>query len=225
MRVLLAEDDLRLAAVLEEAFGEAGIDTEVVADGRITLAAAGEDDRFDVLVLDWGLPGLDGLSVCRRLRADGVATPTLMLTARSLVPDRVAALDGGADDHLAKPFHLEELLARVRALGRRGAGAGSAGREAGPLRLDLAGRRAWRDGHELALTARELDLLDLLVRRAGQVVGRETILREVWGQDADPRSNTVDVHVASLRGKLDRPFARPLLTTVRGHGYRLDVAP
>ena len=226
MRILVAEDEARLAELLEQSLSEAGWDVDVYADGRSAYAAALGDGgaAYDVLLLDWMLPQMDGISVCRRLRELGVRTPVLMLTARTTVPDRVAGLDAGADDYLVKPFDLDELLARLRALHRRAA----AEQEQEPLQvgdlvLDPLSRRTTRGGEDIELSAREFDILELLMRRAGRLVTRYTILDEVWDGDTDIRSNVIDVHVASLRAKIDRPFGTNTITTLRGSGYRIDA--
>jgi two-component system, OmpR family, response regulator len=221
--VLVAEDDARMAALLEQLLQEAGHTTTAVADGGAALAAAARGG-FDVLLLDWMLPGLSGPQVLQRLRADGHATPALLLTARGALQDRVDGLDAGADDYLAKPFEVDELLARLRALHRRGAADGLVALRAGDLTLDPVSRTVSRDRRPVVLSAREFDILALLLQRAGQVVSRFTILDEVWDGDTDLRSNTIDVHVAGLRAKVDRPFGRSSIQTVRGAGYRLDPA-
>jgi DNA-binding response OmpR family regulator len=170
------------------------------------------------------LPSLDGLTVCRRLRAVGVLTPVLILTARGTTPDKIAGLDAGADDYLSKPFDLDELLARLRALHRRRSHSEVADRQLriGDLAVDPAGRRVARAGVPIELSAREFDILRLLMERVGKVVTRYTILDEVWDGETDLRSNVIDVHVASLRAKIDRPFGTSTITTVRGVGYRID---
>lgn len=223
MRVLVAEDEARLAALLEQSLTEAGWEVDVRADGRSAYAAA-LGEAYDILLLDWMLPEMDGISVCRRLREVGLRTPVLMLTARTTVPDRIAGLDAGADDYLVKPFDLDELLARLRALHRRA----QAEEEEGPLQvgdlvLDPLARRTTRGGEEIELSAREFDILELLMRRAGRLVTRYTILDEVWDGETDIRSNVIDVHVASLRAKIDRPFGTNTITTLRGSGYRIDL--
>lgn len=220
MRVLIAEDEPRLAAFLEEALLEAGWVTELCATGAAALAAAA-DGGHDVLVLDWMLPGLTGPEVVAALRSQGRDVPVLLLTARGDIGDRVAGLDAGADDYLAKPFDLQELLARIRALHRRGSGAAVV-HHAGDLTVDAAARSVTRAGSKVGLTAREFDILLLLIQRAGRVVTRYTILDQVWDGDTDLRSNVIDVHIASLRAKVDRPFARQTIVTLRGAGYRLD---
>ena len=224
MHVLVAEDEARLAALLEQSLAEAGWEVDVHADGRSAYdaALAGGTD-YDILLLDWMLPQLDGVSVCRRLREMGVRTPVLMLTARTTVPDRITGLDAGADDYLVKPFDLDELLARLRALHRRATADGEESLQVGDLVLDPSSRRATRGGAEIELSAREFDILELLMRRAGRLVTRFTILDEVWDGETDIRSNVIDVHVASLRSKIDRPFGTNTITTLRGSGYRVDA--
>jgi two-component system OmpR family response regulator len=224
--VLVAEDDERLASLLGQSLSEAGWQVQVVHDGRAALehglGGAGSGG-YDVLLLDWMLPGYDGVTVCRELRRFDVVTPVLMLTARGEVPDKVTALDSGADDYLAKPFDLDELLARLRALVRRSSLATEAAVAVDDLVLDPGARRVHRGEVEVDLSAREFDILHLLMRQSGRVVSRYTILDEVWDGETDLRSNVIDVHVASLRGKIDRPFGTDTITTVRGAGYRIDV--
>jgi two-component system OmpR family response regulator len=224
-RVLVAEDDVRLGAVLEQSLTEAAWDVVVVHDGRdaLTTAMTDEDGGFDVLLLDWMLPTLDGITVCRRLREMGIHTPVLMLTARGTVPDRVAGLDAGADDYLPKPFDLDELLARLRALHRRNTLADEGPLESGTLILEPSARRVSRGGIDIELSAREFDILVLLMQQADRVVSRFTILDEVWDGETDLRSNVIDVHIASLRAKIDKPFGTDTITTVRGAGYRIDA--
>ena len=217
MRVLVVEDDERLADVLTRGLSEAGHAVDVRPDGLQGLAAAGAG-AFDVIVLDWMLPGLDGPSVCRALRAQGDRTPVLMLTARQTVGDRVDGLDAGADDYLTKPFALDELLARLRVMGRR-LGHGDL-LVVGDLELDRDRRTVTRAGEEIELTAREFDVLVILAKRAGRVVTRLDILDGAWDGATDLRSNAIDVHVAKLRAKVDRPFGRASIETVRGIGFR-----
>jgi two-component system OmpR family response regulator len=171
----------------------------------------------DAIVLDVMLPGIDGFETCRRLRADGVWSPVLFLTARDAVEDRIAGLDGGGDDYLVKPFSFDELLARLRALVRRGAAPRPAVVEVGDLRLDPASRQVWRGGREVALSAREFALLEAFMRRPGQALSRLELLEAAWDQAYENRSNVVDVYVRYLREKLGADF----IETVRGHGYRL----
>jgi len=194
-----------------------GYEVFVAGDGGAALAEA-ERSAPDVIVLDVAMPGLDGLTVARRLRSKGLPTPILMLTARDAVPDRVAGLEAGADDYLVKPFAVQELIARLRALTRRGGdGGGGAGlRSYGDLTLDVAGRRARRSGRAIELTGREATLLELLLRESGRVVTRERALEEIWDSAAEP--NVVDRYVTRLRRKLGSP---PLIKTVRGSGFTL----
>jgi two-component system OmpR family response regulator len=221
VRVLVVEDERRLADLLGRGLREAGHDADVRHSGSDGLSAA-TGDAYDAVVLDVMLPGIDGLTVCRKLRACGVRVPVLMLTARGGVPDRVAGLDAGADDYLSKPFSFDELLARLRALHRRAGDQAEAELTAGDLRLDAAGRRVFRGAAEIDLSAREFDILALLMSRAGQCVTRYQILDEVWDGETDLRSNVIDVYIAALRGKVDKPFDRHTITTLRGAGYRLE---
>ena len=224
MRVLVAEDDPRLGTLLEDALTEAGWRVDLVVDGRTAYASALESG-YDVLLLDWMLPDQDGVTVCRRLRDLGVTTPTLMLTARNAVRDRIEGLDAGADDYLAKPFDLDELLARLRALHRRaGFEAPASTYAVGDLVLDTAARRVRRGDVEIALGAREFDILALLMAQAGRAVSRFDILEEVWDGETDLRSNVIDVHLASIRAKIDRPFGTATITTLRGAGYRVETS-
>ena len=224
------EDERRLADLLARGLREAGHTVDVRHTGSDGLTAgteqAGTEQPYDILVLDLMLPGLDGLAVCRALRRRGIGTPVLMLTARGAVPDRVAGLDAGADDYLTKPFSFDELLARLRALHRRTAdeeaGTGAAELHAGDLRLDQAARRVFRGDAEIALSARELDILALLMSRAGQCVTRYQILDQVWDGETDLKSNVIDVYIAGLRSKIDKPFGRHAIATLRGAGYRLE---
>jgi two-component system response regulator MprA len=214
--VLVVDDDAPIRRMLERTLAAEGYDVGAAADGGAALAAV-ERSVPDVLVLDVAMPGLDGLSVCRRLRAKGLAFPILLLTARDAVPDRVAGLDAGADDYLVKPFAPEELLARVRALLRRGHEPEDVLAFA-DLVLDVRSRSARRGGRDLGLSAREADLLELLLRNARQVVTRELALERVWGDAAAPSWNLVDRYVSYLRRKLGEP---PLIETVRGTGFVL----
>ena len=223
MRVLVAEDDVRLAALLDESLTEAGWETEVVHDGRSAYDRLMTDMGFDVALLDWMLPGMDGISVAKRLRGLGLGTPILMLTARGDVRDRIEGLDAGADDYLPKPFDLDELLARLRALYRRSSFAGEAPAQVGDLVVDPVARRITRGGVDITLSAREFDILYLLASHAGQVVTRLMILDEVWDGETDLRSNVSDVHLASIRAKIDKPFGTDTITTLRGVGYRIEA--
>jgi two-component system OmpR family response regulator len=223
MRVLLAEDDLRLAALLEQSLTEAGWEVEVVHDGRSAYGRALPDGLpYDVLLLDWMLPEMDGLTVCRRLRDVGVTTPVLMLTAKGQVRDRIRGLDAGADDYLPKPFDLDELLARLRALHRRSSYDGLEVVQVGDLVIDAASRQVRRGEVPVELSTREFDILYLLAANAGKVVSRYAILDEVWDGETDLRSNVIDVHLATIRSKIDKPFGTATITTIRGAGYRLE---
>jgi DNA-binding response OmpR family regulator len=225
MRVLVAEDDVRLADLLEESLTESGWQVDVVHDGRTAYDRLLTGGDYDVALLDWMLPGRDGVSVARQLRDIGLAVPILMLTARGDVRDRIEGLDAGADDYLPKPFDLDELLARLRALYRRNSFTGVAPVQVGDLVVDPVSRRVTRRGDEITLSAREFDILHLLAAHAGQVVTRLTILDEVWDGETDLRSNVIDVHLAAIRAKIDRPYGTQTITTLRGVGYRLDPAP
>ncbi|MFC4147259.1 response regulator transcription factor [Micromonospora mangrovi] len=220
MRVLVVEDERRLADLLAQGLREAGHTVDVRHTGPEGLLTAATGP-YDAVVLDVMLPGLGGTEVCRTLRRQGNYVPVLMLTARGEVPDRVAGLDSGADDYLTKPFSFDELLARLRALHRRSAGPPPAEVRAGDLLLDPARRRVYRGDTEVDLSAREFDILALLMTRAGECLTRYQILDEVWDGETDIRSNVIDVHVATLRGKVDKPFGRHAIETLRGVGYRL----
>lgn len=220
MRVLVVEDERRLADLLARGLREAGHTVDVRHTGSEGLIEASVG-AYDSVVLDVMLPGLDGVAVCRTLRQRGNLVPVLMLTARGKVPDRVAGLDAGADDYLAKPFSFDELLARLRALHRRSAGPPSAEVRAGDLLLDPGQRRVFRGDVEIDLSAREFDILALLLSRAGQCLTRYQILDEVWDGETDIRSNVIDVHIGTLRAKVDKPFGRHAIETLRGVGYRL----
>jgi two-component system OmpR family response regulator len=223
MRVLIAEDEPKMAGLLRRGLAEEGYSADVAANGKDALWMAEAVD-YDAIVLDVMLPGADGFEVCRRLREQGVWSPVLMLTARDAVEDRVAGLDAGADDYLPKPFSFAELLARLRALARRGAPERPAVLQVGDLRLDPAARRVWRGEEELKLSAKELALLETFMRRPGQVLSRYQLIEHAWDYAYENRSNVVDVYVRYLREKIDRPFGRDSIETVRGIGYRLRVA-
>jgi two-component system, OmpR family, response regulator len=220
MRVLVVEDEVRLALLLKRGLEEEGYAVDTPGDGAEALWLATETE-YDAIVLDVMLPGMDGLEVTRRLRAQRRWTPVLLLTARDAIDDRVVGLDAGADDYLVKPFSFAELAARVRALVRRGRVERPTVLEAGDLRLDPARRRAWRAGVELDLSPKEFALLELLLSHPGEVLTRTRILEHVWDFAYDPSSNVVDQYIGYLRRKIDRPFGRDDLETVRGAGYRL----
>jgi len=221
VRVLVVEDEVRLAAGLKKGLEAEGFATDVALNGTDGLWMARENP-YDAIVLDLMLPGLNGYQICAALREEGNWTPILMLTAKDGEFDEAEALDTGADDYVTKPFSHVVLLARLRALIRRGAAERPPVLEAGDLRLDPAARRAWRGEVELELTAREMAVLEFLLRRKGQVVSKTEILEHVWDYDFEGDVNIVEVYVGHLRNKLDRPFGRHALETVRGAGYRLD---
>jgi DNA-binding response OmpR family regulator len=220
MRVLVVEDEHRLAAGVRAGLEAAGFAVDVASDGVDGLWRAREHP-YDAIVLDLMLPGMNGFKVCRTLRDEQVWTPILILTAKDGEWDQVEALDTGADDYLTKPFSTAVLVARLRALLRRGARPRPAVLSAGDLRLDPAARRAWRGDVELELTARELSLLELFLRHPGEVLSKQAVLDSVWDDHFEGDPNIVEVYVAHLRNKVDRPFGRAALETVRGSGYRL----
>jgi two-component system OmpR family response regulator len=220
MRVLVVEDEVRLALLLKRGLEEEGYAVDTSGDGAEALWHASET-QYDAIVLDIMLPSMDGLEVTRRLRAQRRWTPVLLLTARDAIDDRVVGLDAGADDYLVKPFSFAELAARVRALVRRGRVERPTVLEVGDLRLDPARRRAWRAEVELDLSPKEFALLELFLSHPGEVLTRTRILEHVWDFAYDPSSNVVDQYIGYLRRKIDRPFGRDDLETVRGAGYRL----
>jgi two-component system OmpR family response regulator len=220
MRVLVVEDKVKLAGLLRRALRGEGLAADVATRGEDALWMAGAS-RYDAIVLDVMLPGIDGVETCRRLRADGVWTPVLMLTARGELHDRVAGLDGGADDYMTKPFELEELMARLRALARREPVPRPTVLEAGGIRLDPAARQVWRDGRPVELPAKSFALLETFMRSPGVVLSRLDLLESAWDGTYENRSNVVDQHVRELRARIDRPFGARSIETVRGSGYRL----
>jgi DNA-binding response OmpR family regulator len=220
MHVLLVEDDVKLTRAMQRVLGEEGYVVDTAKDGPSALAM-GAAEGIDLIILDVMLPGLDGFRVCRALREAGVQTPVLMLTARGTVEDRVEGLDAGADDYLVKPFALTELLARIRALSRRGRSPKQASLRAGDLELDVARHCAIRGGQEIALTVKEFQLLEYFLRHPNQVLTRTQILDAVWQYDRAFTSNVVDTYVHYLRTKIDKGFEKKLIRTVRGAGYRL----
>jgi two-component system OmpR family response regulator len=220
MRTLIVEDETKIAALLRRGLGEEGHAADIAANGEDALWMA-RATEYDAIVLDVMLPGIDGFETCRELRRAGIWSPVLMLTARDAVHDRVAGLDAGADDYLPKPFSFSELLARLRALQRRGAPERPTVLEVGNLRLDPSSHEVWRGDRQIALSAKEFSLLEILMRRAGQVLSRYQLLEYAWDGDYDNRSNVVDVYVSYLRAKIDRPFGARAIETVRGVGYRL----
>jgi two-component system, OmpR family, response regulator len=222
MRVLVVEDELKMASLIRRGRRDEGLLADVAVKGEDALWMAAATS-YDAIVLDIGMPGLDGFETVRRLRSDGVWSPVLMLTARDAIEDRVAGLDGGADDYMTKPFAFDELLARLRALARRGAVERPTVLAVGTLRLDPAARRVWRGEDEVALSTKELQLLEAFMRHPGEVLSRFQLLEAAWDEDYENRSNVVDVYVRYLRDKIDRPFGFESLETVRGAGYRLNA--
>ena len=220
VRILLVEDEPKMAGLLARGLGERGDVVRVAATGADALDAACSEE-YDAVVLDVMLPDTDGFTVCRELRSRSIWTPVLMLTARTRVEDRVEGLDAGADDYLTKPFAFAELLARLRALARRGTVERPVVLTSGDLTLDPASRRVARGGTDIDLSPREFLLLETFLRSPGIVLTRDQLLEHVWDQAYDNRSNVVDVYVRYLREKVDRPFGRTSLETVRGVGYRL----
>jgi DNA-binding response OmpR family regulator len=219
-RVLLAEDDMAISEPLARALRREGYQVDVREDGPAALDCA-LGSGVDLLVLDLGLPGMDGLEVCRRLRSEGQLFPVLVLTARADEVDTVVGLDAGADDYVTKPFRLAELLARVRALLRRGSADSGSGVHG--VRIDVDSHRAWIGDRELSLTAKEFDLLRVLIRDAGRVVTRDQLMREVWDTTWWSSTKTLDMHISWLRKKLGDDAAKPrFITTVRGVGFRFE---
>jgi two-component system copper resistance phosphate regulon response regulator CusR len=224
MRILLAEDELRIRAFITRGLREEGFVVEEAADGPAAERSL-SDAKFDLLVLDWMLPALSGLALLSRMRAAGDVTPVIMLTARDAVADRTQALNAGADDYLVKPFAFEELIARIRAVLRRSSGRPSPVLGYQDLSLDPATRRVTRAGKEIRLTAREFALLQFLLEHKGEVVSRTRIVEAVWEHDFETFSNVVEVYVRYLRAKVDEPFGQRLIQTVRGVGYALRTGP
>jgi two-component system, OmpR family, response regulator len=218
MRILVVEDEPRMAALLQQGLSEESHVVSVVGDGREAVRLI-KSSRFDLIILDIMLPGMDGLNVARRVRAAGNQTPILMLTARDRTKDIVAGLDAGADDYLTKPFPFEELCARVRAVARRGPIPRPVHLQIADLELDPANREVRRGERLVELTRTEFAILELLLRNAGRVVPRDAILEGVWGVGAEVENNTLDAFIRLLRSKLDLPKERPLIHTVRGVGY------
>ena len=222
MRVLVVEDEVKLASLIRKGLREEGLLADVAIKGEDALWMAGSAP-YDAIVLDVMLPGLDGFETCRRLRETGVRTPILMLTARDGVDDRIAGLDTGADDYLTKPFDFGELLARLRALARRGPAERATVLRVGSLELDPASHRVRRGEAEIPLSTKELQLLEVFMRHPGAVLSRYRLLEGAWDMDYEHRSNVIDVYVRYLRDKIDRPFGVETIETVRGAGYRLKA--
>jgi two-component system OmpR family response regulator len=222
MRLLVVEDDTKLARALERGLQREGYAVDLAETGDDALSQASEND-YDAVVLDVMLPGRDGFSVCRAMRSSERWAPVLMLTARDQVGDRIRGLDAGADDYLVKPFDFGELLARLRALIRRGPSERAPVLEVGDLHIDPAARVVTRAGREIELTVREFALLQFLAQRAGEVVSREQLLEHVWDSTEEGSTNVVDVYIGYLRNKVDRPFRGKMIRTVRGIGFMLEA--
>jgi two-component system OmpR family response regulator len=222
MRVLLAEDNEKLSSLLQRGLSRVGMVIDVADRGpdAVSMAALAQ---YDVIVLDVMLPGADGFEVCRRLRSGGHGTPILMLTARGAVRDRVAGLEAGADDYMAKPFVVDELVARLRALARRGPITKPPVLIAGDLKMDPAQQRVWRGDIEVELTTKPFLLLEALMERPGDLLSRTALLERCWDMNHESRSNVVDAQIRQLRDSIDRPFGAKSIETVRGAGYRLRV--
>ena len=220
MHVLVVEDEVKMAALLRRGLTEQGLAVDVAGSGEQGVALAGAMS-YDAIVLDVILPGIDGFEACRQMRVAGVWSPVLMLTARGTLDDRIAGLDGGADDYLTKPFSFAELLARLRALARRGTAERPTVLEVGDLRLDPATRQVWRGETEIELSAKEFTLLEVFMRNPGHVLNRIQLLEHAWEYDFEQRSNVIEVYMRYLRRKIDQPFEVKSLETVRGAGYRL----
>jgi len=221
MRILLVEDDVDLAQFIRKGLKEEQYAVDFAADGEEGLALA-LSNPYDLLILDIMLPKLDGLTLCRRVRAKGNVTPVLLLTARNTVEAKVSGFDTGADQFLPKPFAFAEMLARIRALLRRGAPQQSVHLQAADLKLDPVSHRVWRAGQEISLTNKEYALLEFLLRNKNRVLTRTAIIEHVWDISYDPMTNIVDAHIRALRAKIDRDFPPPLIATVRGAGYMLE---
>jgi DNA-binding response OmpR family regulator len=221
MRILLADDEIPFTRSLQSVLRSEGYAVDVVHDGQTAYDRA-FDDVYDLLLLDVGMPGMNGVELCRRLREDGLAVPVLMLTARDATSDRIRGLDSGADDYIVKPFEVDELLARIRSALRRLPKAELPLLAAGTLTMDVAARTVRRSGQDIELSAKEFALLEFLLRHKGMVISKQQLIDHVWDESLDPFSNIVDVYIGYLRNKIDRPFAEePLLKTVRGAGYRI----
>jgi two-component system, OmpR family, response regulator len=222
VRVLIVEDEVKLATVIRKGLREEGLLADVAIKGEDALWMA-DATPYDAIVLDVMLPGIDGFETCSRLRAGGLRTPILMLTARDAVDDRIAGLDTGADDYLAKPFDFGELLARLRALARRGPTERSPVLRVGDLEFDPASHRVRRGESEISLRTKELQLLEVFMRHPGEVLSRYQLLEGAWDMGYEHKSNVIDVYVRYLREKVDRPFGLETIETVRGVGYRLKA--
>jgi two-component system OmpR family response regulator len=223
MKILIVEDDLEAAEAMVRGLAEAGHDCVQAADGEAGLTAA-RDGEFDVMIVDRMMPKMDGVTLVETLRREGYGAPVLFLSALGEVGDRVTGLQAGGDDYLVKPYAFAELIARVSALSRRReTGSVATVLKVGDLEMDLIGRTVHRQGKEIDLQPREFQLLEFMMRHAGQSVTRTMLLEKVWEYHFDPQTNVIDVHISRLRSKIDKGFDRPMLQTVRGAGYRLDA--
>ena len=223
MRILIVEDDHEASVAMAKGLGEAGYECLTAGDGEAGLRSASEGG-FDVMIVDRMMPRLDGVAMVARLRAAGDQTPVLFLSALGEIHDRVSGLNAGGDDYLVKPYAFAELIARVEALARRReTGSVQTTLKVGELEMDLLGRAVRRAGREIDLQPREFQLLEFLMRNAGQSVTRTMLLEKVWEYHFDPQTNVIDVHISRLRSKIDKGFDRPMLQTVRGAGYRLEA--
>ena len=221
MRILLADDEVNFVQSLAAILKGEGYVVDVLFDGQSAYEYA-IDNEYDLLVLDIGMPGLNGVEACRQLRSEGYSGPILMLTARDTTADTIAGLDSGADDYVVKPFAVEELLARIRSQIRRSSGQPQSRIDVYDLSLDANSRVVTRQGKEIELSAKEYALLEFLLRHRGHIISRQQILDHVWGADIDPFSNIVEVYIGYIRAKIDKPFnVRPLLRTIKGMGYRI----
>ena len=220
MNVLVVEDEVKMAALIRRGLSEQGLTVDIAGAGEEAVAMV-RSSSYDAIVLDVILPGIDGFETCRRLRQEEIWSPVLMLTARGALEDRVLGLDGGADDYMTKPFSFAELLARLRALARRGQSERPSVIEVGELRLDPATRQVWRGEAEIDLSSKEFTLLETFMRHAGYVLSRSQLLEQAWEYDFEHRSNVVEVYIRYLRRKIDVPFDVNSIETVRGAGYRL----
>jgi two-component system OmpR family response regulator len=224
MRVLIVDDERRMAELLRRGLTADGLSVDVAHDGTEALWRAGST-RYDAIVMDVMMPGLDGVATCRRLREDDVWSPVLLLTARDAIEDRVAGLDAGADDYLVKPFALPELTARLRAIARRGPVERPVALRVGDLHLDPASRRVRRGDVDIDLSPKEYSLLYALMTRPDAVLDRYELLERAWGSEYENRSNVIDVYISYLRQKIDKPFGTSSIQTIRGEGYRIRSQP
>lgn len=225
MRILIVEDEVKLAGSLKKALGAMRYTVDLAYDGAEGYEAAGIEN-YDLIMLDWNLPSLSGVEICRQLRQDGLTTPIIMLTARDALQDKITGLDQGADDYIIKPFELEELLARIRSLLRRQTTPDKVDLEVAGLKLDPLLRLVTRDGREIKLSAKEYALVEYFLRHPNQIISKSDLLDHVWGNEVDPFSNVIDVYIGYLRKKIDKNFPNSpaLVHTIKGLGYRLGTS-